>query len=83
MLETMPLIKQTARTGDSSSPVGRNPRAKGALLMLMDSMVFLLQGMASDRRRSIVKVWFRWTASGAPLCIWLVSPGTCISGKPA
>ena len=78
---TMQWIKQAARTGDGCSPVEREPRAKGALLSSVASMVFLLRGAVSGR--SIVKVWCRWTASGAPLCMWLVSPGTGISWKPA
>ncbi len=76
---TIPWIKQAARTGDGSSPIGREPRAKGALLTLTASMVVLLRGVVSGRGKSISKVWFGWTAVGAPLCMWLVSLGTNIS----
>ncbi len=76
---TMSWIKQAARTGDDSSPIGREPRAKGALLTMTASMVVLLRGMLSGRGKSISKVWFGWTAIGAPLCMWLVSLGTHIS----
>ena len=80
---TTPWHKQAARKGDGCSPVGREPRAKGALFTLKTLVIVMLRGVASGRRKSIVKVWFGWTASGAPLCMWLVSPGTCVSGKPA
>ena len=76
---TMSWIKQAARTGDDSSPVGREPRAKGALLTLTASMVVVLRGMLSGRGKSISQMRFGWTASGVPLCMWLVSLGTQIS----
>ena len=48
-------------------------------LEAVDWMVVLLQGVLSNTGKSISKmpqVWFGWTASGAPLCMWLVSLGT-------
>lgn len=86
----MPWHRRAPSKGDDFPPFERKLRARGAFSMLVAVMAVLFEGLLSvtgKGRSRTPQVFLRseaeWTATAAPLCMWLFSLFTRASVQPA